>query len=172
MSSKTGVGKWQSLRSALAKDAFVRKFGHPFLVCLDWEQATHAGPDETGEFEFRTASVQLDKLGQFMASDLSQALIAPVVKGDRNPFEFISVGRASNCDIVLADSSVSKLHGYLKVLSPSTAEVTDGGSKNGTRVNGVLLEKRTPRRVKSGDTILFGRIPMQFLDPARFYGLL
>lgn len=65
-----------------------------------------------------------------------------------------SVGR-ENTDILLTDPGVSRSHATLTVL-PSSLEVMDLGSTNGTVVAGKRLEANTPERVRSGQDIRFG----------------
>ena len=48
----------------------------------------------------------------------------------------ILIGRGLNCDIVLDDLNASRTHAELVNVSPSTWEISDLGSLNGTLVNG------------------------------------
>src|SRR5262245_5971398 len=42
-------------------------------------------------------------------------LVAPLVKRQGNPYpDRISIGRARNCDVVITDASVSKLHAHVR----------------------------------------------------------
>lgn len=66
----------------------------------------------------------------------------------------LPVGR-SGPGVVVADSEVSRQHVRL-VSTPSSLSVTDLGSRNGTRVNGVALTGRTTLRV--GDVIRIGTV--------------
>jgi pSer/pThr/pTyr-binding forkhead associated (FHA) protein len=63
------------------------------------------------------------------------ATVHVVEKTKRNPFaDMITVGRASNNDIVIADSEVSKFHAYFKRVSE--LRLFDAGSTNGTKIDG------------------------------------
>jgi DNA-binding winged helix-turn-helix (wHTH) protein len=66
-----------------------------------------------------------------------------------------SVGRDQTCDVVLRHRSVSRVHARLTVAG-ETLIVDDGGSKNGTRINGVRLKGRAA--AGDGDTIRFGSV--------------
>ena len=62
--------------------------------------------------------------------------VLPVVKAPGNPYpDRVSVGRARNCDVVMRDPSVSKLHAHFRIGGPKL-ELVDIDSQNGTRVNG------------------------------------
>lgn len=62
----------------------------------------------------------------------------------------ITVGRATGCDLVLADSFLSRQHARLW-RDGDGWWIEDLGSRNGTRVNGEPVE--APRRVAPGDVI-------------------
>jgi hypothetical protein len=63
------------------------------------------------------------------------------------------VGRGSECDIALADPSVSRNHALLDVRR-GVLFVRDANSTNGTFVNGTRVETAA---VHAGDTIAFGK---------------
>ncbi len=60
------------------------------------------------------------------------------------------VGREPNCDVVIPDRQVSRHHARL-TLTPHGVLLEDLGSKNGTHLNGLLLEK--PSLLQDGDAI-------------------
>jgi signal transduction histidine kinase/pSer/pThr/pTyr-binding forkhead associated (FHA) protein len=64
----------------------------------------------------------------------------------------VIVGRASDCDVVLSDSMVSRHHARFWV-EDKLLKVEDLGSRNGVLVNG---ERVTRLRVEEGDNILVG----------------
>ena len=95
------------------------------------------------------------------------------MKAPRKPFpERISVGRALNCDVVLREASVSKLHAHFQKVLPDEALITDVKSANGTRVNGKKIGAGMAVRVVSGDTIQFGGVVVVFVSPKALYDLL
>lgn len=101
---------------------------------------------------------------------LDETFVAPFVKSARNPYEnFIFVGRASTCDIVLRDPSVSKTHAVLEH-DPSAApdaswRIRDNGSHNGTWVNGRKLTPRDPVMLVGGDALVLGAYPAYVILP-------
>lgn len=73
--------------------------------------------------------------------------------------DLATVGRQSDCDIVIDDNNVSRIHAEIR-RTINGWMVTDRGSTNGTKVNG---EKAvTGRILVNGDTIAFGSTPVQF----------
>ncbi|HEX8793481.1 MAG TPA: FHA domain-containing protein [Polyangiaceae bacterium] len=101
---------------------------------------------------------------------LDETYVAPLVKSGRNPYEnFIFVGRASTCDVVLRDASVSKTHAVLEH-DPSAAphagwRIRDNGSHNGTWVNSRKLTPRDPVAVAGGDALVLGAYPAYVILP-------
>jgi pSer/pThr/pTyr-binding forkhead associated (FHA) protein len=63
-----------------------------------------------------------------------------------------SVGRATACDYVIYDPTVSSRHAELVRLDDGWL-IRDLGSLNGTRVNGWLVQEQ---RLRDGDTLTFG----------------
>ena len=66
----------------------------------------------------------------------------------------LSVGRAVTNDCPVVDPTISRKHAELKV-TPGGVEVTDGGSSNGTFVNGVQIDKSL---LVPGDEVTFGKV--------------
>jgi hypothetical protein len=64
-----------------------------------------------------------------------------------------TIGRTRDCDLCLADLSVSRMHALL-VRREEGWVLSDLGSHNGTRLNGWLV--REPVQVRSGDRVDFG----------------
>lgn len=66
------------------------------------------------------------------------------------------IGRAPTCDVVLADSSVSRWHVQL-VLSEGRCLVKDIGSRNGTYLNGDQIEEAA---LRDGDHLVLGQVAL------------
>ena len=88
-----------------------------------------------------------------------------VLGPDGKPAERISVtrspvliGRMSTCDVVLADSNVSRRHAELR-REDTNWVLEDLGSTNGTLVNGKLAKEHV---LSSGDTLDFGTSSLRF----------
>lgn len=118
-----------------------------------------------GEFRTatRTASTGLPPLE--IAVRAPALRILPLEKTARNPYErFVFIGRASTCDVILRDVSVSKSHA---VFERERAEwfVRDNRSHNGTYVGERRLEAGERARIASGDALRFGACAVYFVMP-------
>jgi pSer/pThr/pTyr-binding forkhead associated (FHA) protein len=78
------------------------------------------------------------------------------VKTTRNPFAgMVTLGRAANNDVCLYSGSVSKVHAYFQQ-DAERWTVRDGGSANGTFVDGVRLDANVPTPLDDGRVLAFG----------------
>ena len=69
------------------------------------------------------------------------------------------VGRSRDCDVVLADSNVSRHHAEIRP-APGGWAIADLGSTNGVRVNGRAVVDR--QALRSGDSMEFGTVQARF----------
>lgn len=153
------------LAQSSTRDEFAAKLPHQFLVL---EQALYE-PDQVG---FSTQVVDPVSLKRSAARRAQNIEVLPVVKAPGNPYpDRVSVGRARNCDIVMRDPSVSKLHAHFRI-GGAKLELVDIDSQNGTRVNGRPLAPHQPAAVANGDTVLFGSVACKLVDAPALYDLL
>jgi hypothetical protein len=147
------------------RDEFVHKHPNLYLVISENPENLPIG------FETAVVSNFSGKLRQAAAGVDFELL--EVSKAPHNPYpDRISVGRARNCDIVMRDPSVSKLHAHLKLGDAGRLDLIDLGSANGTRVNGRVVEANTPEWVAPGDVILFGTVHARLVDADALFDLL
>jgi hypothetical protein len=71
----------------------------------------------------------------------------------RGAGDSFSIGRSPECDLTIADMTVSRVHATLERTADGWL-LTDLSSTNGTRVNGWRARGRVP--VKAGDVVSFG----------------
>jgi hypothetical protein len=162
------LSEWRLLKKQLTREGFVARFPHPFLI---WE---HIEADTEQGIGFRTnvGSIDGSHDGGGSLDLLEDATILPVTKKPENPYpDRISVGRTGNCDVVLRDASVSKLHAQLVLKPAGRAEVLDRGSANGTRLNGKLVAGEGTI-VSPGDSLAFGGVIVSFVDALRLWQVL
>lgn len=121
---------------------------------LDYDTAlTTLGDGDTGTFDV----IDPEQVEQGLR-------VYELAKAPGNPFtDRISLGRAPNCDLVLGDRSVSKLHAHFRDRD-GVLHVSDVGSQNGTRVNGVRIEPHVQVAVQLGDVLKFGNPSACIMD--------
>jgi hypothetical protein len=171
--------EWQAQKRQLTRDAFGRAYPYPFLLrrAHQKKEGEDGGGGDFAEqrLAFRTNVNDAGTTQDVPTGSVRMlgALVLPIVKKPTNPYpERVSVGRALNCDVVIRDGSVSKLHGHFVPVSPREAELVDRASQNGTKLNGLPLAPEVAKRVTSGDTIIFGSIAVQFLEARKLWDLL
>jgi hypothetical protein len=83
----------------------------------------------------------------------------------------ITIGRTANNDLVIADSSISRLHAYVK-RDGSDWVVADGGSRNGSWLRGAVLVPRKEQPLASRALLRFGDVDVTFYLAADLYAAL
>ena len=73
----------------------------------------------------------------------------------------LNVGRASDNELMLNHSSVSKIHAALLMSSEGTLLVADTGSTNGTFINGRRIAYGESRLIEDGDVVGFGDVEVR-----------
>ncbi len=74
----------------------------------------------------------------------------------------LNVGRASDNELSLNDTSVSKIHAAVLMTSEGTLLVADTGSTNGTFINGRRIAYGESRQIDEGDVVGFGDVEVRF----------
>lgn len=94
-------------------------------------------------------------------------VVLPVRRKETSHFEFISVGRHGNNDVVIHDASVSKFHAIIKRDAAGQYSLFDGGSTNGTYVDGsaapTTKDRVKPLPLSSGCNVRFGHCEFSFV---------
>jgi pSer/pThr/pTyr-binding forkhead associated (FHA) protein len=73
----------------------------------------------------------------------------------------IVIGRGASADVRIPHLTVSELHATVRLGSDGYT-ITDNGSTNGTRVNGVRLAPQRSKRLQDGDRIELGAYALSF----------
>jgi hypothetical protein len=92
--------------------------------------------------------------------------VLPVVKREgSNAFTLmVTIGRAPNNDVVLADRRVSKFHAYFRRVG-SAWTISDANSTNGTKVDEVPVPAERSITLRSGArVVLGGSVNLEFLE--------
>lgn len=74
----------------------------------------------------------------------------------------LNVGRGTDNDLYLNDTSVSKIHAALKMDDQGTLLIADTGSTNGTHINGQRIPYGQARPIAEGDLVAFGDVEVRF----------
>ncbi|MGH9971741.1 MAG: FHA domain-containing protein [Pyrinomonadaceae bacterium] len=74
----------------------------------------------------------------------------------------LNVGRASDNELSLIETSVSKIHATLVMNQEGTLLVADTGSTNGTYINGRRIAYGEARQIEEGDVVGFGDVEVRF----------
>jgi FHA domain len=83
----------------------------------------------------------------------------------------ITIGRTSNNDLVLVDSSISRLHAYVRRAGTGWV-VADAGSKNGSFLRGEPLGARREQPLPSRAILKLGDVEMTFYTATDLYSAL
>jgi len=168
----SNLDEWRRARAITTRHDFVALHPYAFLVSAPRPDTGEFGP-LTNPTEFRTVTHKHDlPPPRQTAQALQEAmlLILPLRKAEGHPFpERISVGRAMNCDVVIRDPSVSKLHGHFRDIGTDAAFFTDAKSSNGTRVDGELIKPGDAVEIKRQTVLSFGRVHLTLVSAADVY---
>ena len=155
----------QELARRCTREQFCMRFSSWFLAVK-----VDAQTDDEEKIGFETAVVDYrdDKLKR----SENEWEVLELAKARGNPYpDRISIGRARNCDVVMRDPSVSKLHAHFRSRTGGW-ELVDLGSANGTRVDGAPLAPNQAHPVQSGAQVEFGTVACKLVDAGALYDLL
>jgi hypothetical protein len=77
----------------------------------------------------------------------------------------LTVGRTAPNDLVIDDTSISKIHASLVLDADGTLSVADTGSTNGTFINAERIAYGKAKKLNDGDRVRFGSVEINF-EPA------
>jgi hypothetical protein len=117
-------------------------------------------PEHTKDTDYEVEETM--PLGKVDLDDAVELEVYPLVKKPGASFpDRITIGRTSNNDVVIADTSVSRLHAYVRRIG-DVWSVADAGSKNGTWLRGEALEARKERPLPSRALLRLGDVDVTF----------
>jgi len=154
------VREFMTNNKGTGKDVFLKENPNPFLVIGG--SLNTDGDEKT----FKTTTIPTD------CSMMDEKLIEIKKREDANMYSFITLGRASNNDIVIHNGTISKLHSVFGRKGEHFT-LADSGSSNGTSVNGNRLPANKPIVLKNGDVITWSSsIFASFLTPIGVFAML
>lgn len=111
----------------------------------------------------------LTQAGRKPQSRSVEPLVFEVRPRPRTGSAEVTVGRSSECDIVLSEPTVSRIHARFRE-EPHTGlwSVTDVGSHNGTFQDGVLILPGRPATLFRRTSLRLGGVEVLFLQPEAF----
>ena len=160
----------------LGKDAFVASAAPAALIRTRRDPTAPTPPpdsdgtrDSSVDLETETFVGTPDGKGKRKGRKLE---IYPLAKKPNAPFpDMITVGRTPNNDVVLRDATVSRLHAFFKHKGEQWL-IADGGSKNGTSLDGHALQARREKPVGSGQVVKIGDLELTFYTAEDLFKLL
>jgi pSer/pThr/pTyr-binding forkhead associated (FHA) protein len=154
------ISELNELANKLSADEFAARFPHLFLLYYETV-------DPVGASSFATQLVSRDAARKKPTSELR---VVKLIKAPTNPYsDRISVGRARNCDVVLRNPSVSKLHAHIRREPNGSWVVIDLNSHNGTVVDGMRVSGSQPVPIKVGEQVTFGGMTVRIVDAHQLY---
>lgn len=85
---------------------------------------------------------------------------------------WLSIGRTSDNDVVVNDYAVSRRHARFRRVTGAGFVIEDVGSVNGTALDGEWLKPNEQTRLRSGQSLRFGRLGFTFLEAKDFHTFL
>jgi hypothetical protein len=160
------VDEWVRLRP----ETFVERYSCPFLLVLEMRSKPASDPEEDTDLGFSTMSV--GKSAMMKASPFELPVYPVQKRAGSNVFGMmITVGRASNNDIVIESPSVSKFQGFFEHRGGEWL-FQDAESRNGTTIGSLKLTPRVPAPIANDSMLGFAHVRCRFLLPDRMHALL
>lgn len=139
----------------LGLDTFVRRIDEAYAARTrdELDRLTSDLPERRRRWWRRVADALVDSEAALPPQQLRPPALEPGAE--------VTLGRDPHCDYVIGDRTVSGRHARLQ-RSKDGWELHDLGSRNGTRVNGWLVQQQ---RVADGDEIVLGASTFVFREP-------
>lgn len=142
-----------------------------------------------GELDFYTGVIHIEEESEKSMAPVNRkktnakpgTFLVKIEKKSGNAWQnWFSVGRSHNNDVVIRHQSISKLHARLDTQGPIGSHsqaatglwITDVGSTEGTKVNGIHLAKSDRYPLQIGDRISFGKVETVLMDSGELYDIL
>jgi hypothetical protein len=173
-SGRIGLQMLQKMARVYDKMEFKRFMQQPVFVGASIQAGSLATENRHTEDELnKTVIFEVDAAET--ASSSSESLkhaIYPLVKNDYSTgrIHIFSIGRVGGNDMIMPDYAISKEHALIEIKQGKYL-IRDGGSTNGTFINGQRVDKR-PVPIRDKDIVAFARYEFTFLFPESLYEIL
>jgi hypothetical protein len=155
------------VRKARGTTAVGFQQAHPYLFLFKHPKAAVQERESIPSIDYATRTVALN----FDPLPTVPQLV-PVLKNPENPFpDRLTIGRATNCDVIIRLAFISKVHAHLFIQGDKLT-LRDNKASNSTFLNHRKLEPGSSRSVKLGDVLSFGSIDLELMDAGRLYEIL
>jgi pSer/pThr/pTyr-binding forkhead associated (FHA) protein len=149
----------------VSQATFQQLYPHHFLFKHPKAAITANAGDQEFDYATRSIDINFDPM-----PNVTQ--VVSVKKNPENPFpDRLTIGRATNCDVVIRFAFISKVHAHLFVQGDKLT-LRDNKASNGTFHNHVKLDAGGARSIKLGDRLGFGALELELVDAARLYQIL
>jgi hypothetical protein len=156
-----------AIASTLDESAFTKK--HPGIYIVLRGQGERLPDSGVGT----TVRMEPQRLSEKAPRETGKFKVIPVVPRGATPFsDMVSIGRTEENDVVLPNTTVSKLHAYFSEVEGGAWTLTDKGSTNGTAVNGMRLKPDEPYRLGGSDAVSFGHCHVMVKSSAALWRFL
>jgi hypothetical protein len=143
---------------------FTASVRHPHLVL--WTELNDESDERpTAQFLTMRHPTRPEVVPQAGDADRPLAVLPVKKREGSNAFTLmVTIGRAPNNDVVLADRRVSKFHAYVRRVG-SAWTISDANSTNGTKVDEVPVPAERSITLRSGARIVLGgSVTLEFLE--------
>jgi len=144
----------------LGAQGFVRAYPWPVLV------VTGIG-GEVQDGNLSRSGTMTAVGGDYVEECALAGRVFPVVKGRNSAPGPVTIGRCADNDLVIPEYTMSKKHCILALVD-GEYRLTDLGTRNGTRVNDVMLTALRPHRLQGEERLRMGRLALVFHLPSGF----
>jgi len=173
-SGRIGLQVLQKMVKIYTQMEFERFMQQPVLVGSSIQIGSLATHNRHAQDELnKTVIFELDteETGSSASESLKHA-IYPLVKNEyaSGRVNIFSIGRVDGNDMIMPDYAISKQHATIEI-KPGNYLIRDGGSTNGTMINGKRLEKK-PAQIRDKDVVAFARYEFTFYTPESLYKML
>jgi hypothetical protein len=173
-SGRIGLQVLQKMAKVYNKVEFERFMQQPVLVGSSIQAGSLATQNRHAEEELnKTVIFNIDdEETESSPSDSLKHAIYPLIKNEyaSGRVNFFSIGRVDGNDMIMPDYAISKQHAIFEI-KRGIYLIRDGGSTNGTRINGKRAGNR-PVQISDNDVVAFARYEFTFLFPASLYVML
>lgn len=173
-SGRIGLQILQKMVKVYSKLEFERFMQQPVLVGSSIQAGSLATQNRHAEDELnKTVVFELDAAEAVSSSSESlKHAIYPLVTSEyaSGPVNVFSIGRIDGNDMIMPDYAISKKHAVIEIKRENYL-LRDGGSTNGTMINGRRLDKK-PAQIRDKDVVAFARYEFTFLFPDSLYDML